>query len=349
MRLPDAGQRAYAYAKACGIIGRSFVGRRVPRLAAAGRLSELDRLVFPGSNRELPERELLPDMERRFTERAVLAISAIVGCFSRPPEFLVLLLRAYEYADLKSVLSLLSGSRPGGPGASPSFTPLGRFQTVNFGAWPDLAAMVKGTEFESFFESEGFSLKADGGSRDPGDISLQTSLDRFYYEKLWKALFALPRSDRREAGKILADEISLRNAAWTLRLRTYYLMQAEDIQTHLVTIMWKGRPLLSPADAPLNLPLDSRAEWKGWRWERLLNPGEGGEWTADPRYFQNAAAKRLYGMALRSLRLRPFSMDAVFCFIKLKQFEEDLLTSAAEGIGLGMSVRDVFSVMEVQA
>ncbi|MDR1106440.1 MAG: V-type ATPase subunit [Treponema sp.] len=349
MRLPNAGQRAYAYAKACGIIGRSFVGRRVPRLAAAGRLSELDRLVFPDSNRELPERELLPDMERRFTERAAASISAIVECFPRPPEFLVLLLRAYEYADLKSALSVLSGSRPGGPGASPSFTRLGRFQTVNFGAWPDLAAMVKGTEFESFLEDEGFGPKADASSKDTGDISLQTALDRLYYQRLWKALFDLPRSDRRETGKILAAEISLRNAAWTLRLRTYYRMQKEEIKIHLVSAGGKGRPVISPEDAPLDLPLDSRAEWKGWRWERLLNPGESGEWTADPRYFQNTAAKRLYTMALHSLRLRPFSMDAIFCFIKLKQFEEDLLTSAAEGIGLGMSIRDVFSVMEVQA
>ncbi|MDR0602273.1 MAG: V-type ATPase subunit [Treponema sp.] len=346
MRLPGAGQRAYAYAKACGIIGKSFVGRRVPRLTSAGRLSELDRLVFPESSRELPERELLPDMERRFTERAASSIIAIVECFSRPPEFPVLLLRGYEYADLKSVLAALSGSRGGGSFPAPPFTKLGRFQTVNFGAWPDLTAMVKGTEFESFFESEGFSL---GKGADTGDISLQTALDRFYYERLWNAMFDLPRFDRRETEKILSDEISLRNAAWTLRLRTYYRMQAGEVRTHLVTVRRKGQRPLFPGDAPLDFPLDSRDEWKNWRWERLLNPGEGGEWTADPRYFQNAAARRLYAMALRCLRLRPFSMDAVFCFIKLKQFEEDLLTSAAEGIGLGMPVRDVFSVMEVKA
>ena len=40
--------------------------------------------------------------------------------------------------------------------------------------------------------------------------------------------------------------------------------------------------------------------------------------------------------------------DAAACFIKLKQFEEDLLTSVAEGLGLGMSGRDVFSLLEVE-
>jgi vacuolar-type H+-ATPase subunit C/Vma6 len=349
MRLPDAGERAYAYAKACGIIGRSFVGKRISRLAAVSGLSELDRLVFPGSGRELPGRELLPDMERRFTERAVQSISVIIGCFSCPPEFLVRLVRSYEYADLKSVLGVLSGYPENGR-AAPPFTGLGRFQTVNFKAWPDLAEMIKGTEFTGVLESEGFNVKEGSFSKkDSGDISLQTALDRFYYKKLWQALMALPRSDRRSSEKILADEISLRNAVWTLRLRTYYRMPAEEVKKHLVSVEQKEVRRSSPGNTPLDFPLDSRAEWKGWRWESLLNPAEGGEWAADPRYFQNAASRRLYGMALHNLRLRPFSLDAVFCFIKLKQFEEDLLTSTAEGAGLGMPGREVFAVLEVQS
>ncbi|MDR2370483.1 MAG: V-type ATPase subunit [Treponema sp.] len=312
MGLPDAGERAYAYAKACGIIGRSFVGKRIPRLAAVGRLSELDALVFPGSVRELPERELLPDMERRFTERAVQSISAIIGCFSRPPEFLVRLIRGYEYADLKSVLGALSGYPENGR-AAPPFTGLGRFQTVNFKAWPDLAEMIKGTEFTGILESEGFRVKEGSRSKkDIGDISLQTALDRFYYKKLWKALMALPRSDRQFSEKILADEISLRNAVWILRLRTYYRMQAEEVKNHLASVEQKDPRRSSRENALLDFPLDSRAEWKGWRWESLLNPAEGGEWTADPRYFQNAASRRLYGMALHKFHLRPFSLDAVF-------------------------------------
>jgi vacuolar-type H+-ATPase subunit C/Vma6 len=323
------------------------VSKRISRLAAVSRLSELDRLVFPGSGRELPERELLPDMERRFAERAVQSIGAIIGCFSRPPEFLVRLIRGYEYADLKSVLGALSGYPENGR-AAPPFTGLGRFQTVNFKAWPDLAEMIKGTEFTAILEGEGFKVKEGSRSKkDSGDISLQTSLDRFYYKKLWEALMALPRSDRRFSEKILADEISLRNAAWTLRLRTYYRMQGEEVKNHLVSVEQKNMRRSFQENAPLDFPLDSRAEWKGWRWESLLNPAEDGEWTADPRHFQNAASRRLYGMALHKLRLHPFSLDAIFCFIKLKQFEEDLLTSAAEGAGLGMSGRDVFAVLEV--
>jgi hypothetical protein len=347
MWLPDAGERAYAYAKACGIIGKSFVGKRIPRLAGVSRLSELDRLVFPGSARELPERELLSDMERRFTLRAVESVKTIAECFSRPPEFLVRLVRVYEYIDLKSALAALAGDGAERRGQSaPFFHDLGRFQTVNFGAWPDLDRMIRGTEFEAL------PGRKEGAGQ---DMSVQTAIDRFYYEKLWESLFALRCEDRRQTEKILSAEISLRNASWTLRLRTYYGMQADEVREHLVAIPSGRRNSArrnsgrgnSAEDAPLELPLDSRTEWKKWRWECFLNPEEAGEWTADPRYFQNAASRHLYRMALRQLRLRPFSLDAVFCFIKLKQFEEDLLTSSAEGLGLGMSGRDVFAVMEV--
>jgi len=40
-------------------------------------------------------------------------------------------------------------------------------------------------------------------------------------------------------------------------------------------------------------------------------------------------------------------LDSCFCFIKLKQFEEDLLTSYAEGLGMGMSGKDVLAMLEL--
>jgi vacuolar-type H+-ATPase subunit C/Vma6 len=45
----------------------------------------------------------------------------------------------------------------------------------------------------------------------------------------------------------------------------------------------------------------------------------------------------------------PFSINSIFCYIKLKQFEEDLLTSITEGLGLGMAGKDVFNLLEVPA
>jgi vacuolar-type H+-ATPase subunit C/Vma6 len=343
--MPGAGERAYVYARSCGMLEKSFIGKKISLLSGLSRLSELDRLIFPRGGRELPERELLRDLEERISGRAVGQIIMILSSFRKPPELMIRLLRAYEYADLKSALNALSG----GEKRRPAFTDLGPFQTLNFAAWPDFPAVIRGTEFE-------FLLKRDLKKLDPAEsILIETELDRIYYASLWKALYALAPRDRVCAEKLLAEELSLRNVLWALRLRTYYEMPAEEARKHLMEggagkIRRRSLPSLSAdAEASLGFALDNRRDWEGWNREKFLNPVEGnGSWRADPRYFQNAASDYLYRLARRSFHRNPFSLDAVFCFIKLKQFEEDVLTSVAEGLGLGMSGGDVFPLLGVR-
>jgi vacuolar-type H+-ATPase subunit C/Vma6 len=347
-----SGERAYAFAKACGIIGKSFVGKEISRLGSVNRLTELDRLLFPQAVRDLPERELLADLEERIAGRAVHQIIAMVKAFKEPPELFVRLVRAYEYADVKSVLSALIG----GESRRPKFTDLGGFGTVHFEAFPDLAVMVKNTEF-AFLLKEDIKADKDG-------FLLQTKLDHQYYTLLWNSLFSLPEKDRISIKKILAEEISLRNASWALRLRTYYGLSPEEIKNILIPIRSgekydprsvpdtrkavENKSLADDALASLSMALDNRPDWEKWRRAEFLNPERPEEaWKVDPRYFQNGASQYLYRLARHSFRLHPFSLDTVSCFIKLKQFEEDLLTSVAEGLGLGLSARDVFAILEV--
>jgi vacuolar-type H+-ATPase subunit C/Vma6 len=164
---------------------------------------------------------------------------------------------------------------------------------------------------------------------------------------------ALAPKDRASAERILPEEIALRNVLWVLRLRTYFEMPGDEVRKQLMEgekIRRKGRPLTADAAAMLELALDSREEWNGWSREEFLNPvPANGIWRADPRYFQNAVADYLYRLARRAFHRNPFSLDTVFCFIKLKQYEEDILTSVAEGLGLGMTGGDVFSLLEAAA
>jgi vacuolar-type H+-ATPase subunit C/Vma6 len=368
------GERAYIYAKACGIFGKSFVDKRVSSLRGVNRLAELDALVFPQSNHLLPERELLVDLEYRLIKRAVQSIIGIVKCYKDPPELFKLLIRGYEYADLKIALASSIARET----VAPVITDIGEFGTVHFEAWPDIPAMLKDTEFEFLLDKKGVLYQEFGG------ISLQTVLDRHYYNALWNALFKIPKKDRSASEMILSEEISLRNAVWALRLRTYYWMPAEEVRLHLIYIpsdsgeeTSPNTGLLKKNSAPhthtarhnpikhtghnhspfltddaiesLNLALDNHAEWTSWRRSEFLNPENQGEaWHADPRYFQNAASEYLYRLARAHFHRHPFSLDTVFCFIKFKQFEEDLLTSIAEGLGLGISSSDVFSLLEVE-
>ncbi|GHV68625.1 hypothetical protein AGMMS49928_08610 [Spirochaetia bacterium] len=346
--MPGTGERAYVYARSCGMLEKSFIGKRIAQLGSLTRLTELDRLIFPLAGRELPERELLRDLETRITGRAVKQVITLLSSFKKPPEFLVRLLRVYEYSDLKTCLNAFAG----GERHVPAFTDISPFGTVNFKAYPDISAMLRGTEFEFLLKKD--LINPSEGKLDPGKcILIETELDRLYYTRLWQALLALAPRDRISAEKILPEEIALRNVLWVLRLRTYFEMPADEVRKQLMEgekIRRKGRgaSLTADAEAILDLALDNRQEWEGWSREEFLNPvPANGIWWVDPRYFQNAVADYLYRLARRAFHRSPFSLDTVFCFIKLKQYEEDILTSVAEGLGLGMTGGDVFSLLEV--
>jgi len=350
--MPDTGERSYAYAKACGIIGKSFVGKRVRDLEKASRLSELDRMVFSDSAKSLPEKELLRDLEKRIINREVNSIISIVECFSKPPEFFTLLIRSYEYADLLSAINASWEKERN----APAHVDIGRFQTVRFEAWPDIPKMVEGTAFKSLLEKLEKAGTDKGGISEKQNFALQSLLDQHYYGALWNALLSLPAGDRQAAKKILSNEISLKNSSWALRLRTFYQMPPEEVKLHLVDVPDGKNPLgknshflAKDALACLDYQLDSYSDWASWRWKEFLNsPFEGRHWQADPRFFQNAASRYLYNLARHHFRLNPSSLDTVFCFIKLKQFEEDVLTSSAEGLGIGMSVKDTISMLGVE-
>ncbi|MDR3122441.1 MAG: V-type ATPase subunit [Treponema sp.] len=345
--MPGSGERAYVYARACGMIGKSFVGKGIARLRGITRLSELDRLVFAGEARDLPERELLLDFEQRVLNRVAAQIFTIVDSFRKPPELLVRMARDFEYADLKRAIAAAAA----GEKKAPAVTEIGRFATVDFAAYPRFDRMLADTEFDFLV----------GDLKDLSDAStalVQNKLDRHYYTALWNSLFKLAPSDRFSIERILAEELSLRNAAWALRLRSYYGMDAEQVREYLVFVpapggsrggKTRGAPTLADdALASLDMALDNHAEWARWRWAKFLNRSVPGEpWAADPRVFQNAAAGHLYHLAWLALHRRPFALDTAACFIKLKLFEEDLLVSVAEGIGLGMGARETLDLMEV--
>jgi vacuolar-type H+-ATPase subunit C/Vma6 len=369
------GERDSAFAKACGIIGKSFTGKRIAALSKLRLLSELDRLVFSEDSggpslqksqkqepqkQDLLQQELLINLESRILQRTTRHILAVINSFTAPPELLVCQLRACEYANLKTCLHHISAGKTN----PPLFSDIGRFGTVRFEAYPDIAAMVAHTDFRFIIEKNINEIK----SPDFDFASLEAELDRCYYTLLAQSLHGLSSEDRLYAQQILADEISLRNCVWALRLRTYFKKTPDEAAPYLMDQkMSRGfsvipglvHPRLMDSDSEFSLadeahtmldfPLDVRSAWKGWRWESMLNPEQAGEsWEADPRYFQNAASRYIYRLSSRCFRRMPSSISSIFCFIKLKQFEENVLTSIAEGLGFGMASKEVFDLLGVE-
>jgi vacuolar-type H+-ATPase subunit C/Vma6 len=343
--MPDA--YPYAYAKACGITGKSFVGKRISSLAGLRSLSELDRLIFPDSYRELLGMELLSDLEKRIIARTIRQILLIVNGYDKPPELLVQMLRVYEYSDLKACLQNIAFNEK----RLPALCDIGSFQTVNFSAFPDIDMMLENTDFKFLLSDELKSLNSGGT-----DInSIEAKLDYLYYLRLINYLPRLGEEDRMITQRILYEEIALRNCVWALRLRTYFKKSAKETENYLMEIKahnktGKDLSLASDALESLDFPLDSRQVWESWKWKDLLNKEHSSEhWKADPRHFQNAASQYLYQITLRNFHRSPMSISSIFCYIKLKQFEEDFLTSIAEGLALGMDSTGVFKLLEVSS
>jgi hypothetical protein len=172
-----------------------------------------------------------------------------------------------------------------------------------------------------------------------------------YYRGLIESLWQLDSEDRELAAKLISDEISLLNSSYVLRLRTYYQKNEVEISRYLMDSRLLGsvyqKGIAAEVKTAMEFSLDIRQEWKGWRWERFLNTDEGSShWIADPRHFQNAASWYLYQRSLHNFHSLPMSVSAIYCFIKLKHFEKDFLTSVAEGLALGMDSSSVFKLFE---
>jgi vacuolar-type H+-ATPase subunit C/Vma6 len=333
----NTGERAFVYAKACGIIGKSFLGKGLSVLQSIHQLADLDRLIFPGTTHEVPDKQLLRDLEYRITTRAVTQILTIMDAFAKTPELLVQMVRSYECADLKTALSAYTY----GENSIPHCINIGRFRTIAFEAYPDLPKMLAGSAFEFLLQDALITHKKDN------TIDVQTIIDHRYYEDLWRLLMALSKSDRRTIEIILREEIVLHNVVWAIRLRTYYRMNPEEIRTKFIAIK-NDRSFDQDAINSLEFSLKNYADWADWKYKHFLNPERPDrQWEADPRYIQNVIAAYLYQQVRRLFHGRPFSLDTAFCFIKLKQYEEDILTSMSEGLSLSLSSTDIFSLLEV--
>jgi hypothetical protein len=279
--------RAYIYAKACGMIAKSFVEDRVNHLAAISSIEAFEALVFGNAGTGVS----IEDIEKRLDQREREAVSKVVKPFSRPSKFLQI---------------LAESDSPPSPSAK-----------------------------KSGFLSE---------MPDVRKISRQNSA---YYTALWQEMDKIPYSDRKLITKILSDEIRLKNAGWALRLRVYYLMPADQIADFLITVKGGANPVLHhDALKALDLDVQEEAQWHAWRyWKYMNKPVAGKYWKVDPCFFQNQASLYLYHLARKNLRRSPFTLDTACCFIKLKQFEKEILTSIAEATRLGLTGGDALEIL----
>jgi vacuolar-type H+-ATPase subunit C/Vma6 len=324
-------ERAYAYAKICGIIEKSFISNNFSKIVL-GDTNNIENMIFPGSSGGSDSKQ--GSLEERIVKRSVASLLSVICFFRKPPPLVSLLMRSYEYADLKNVLNAICA----GEETAPHYTNLGKFSTINFSAYPDLSVMLKGTDFHFLLKE-----KIEFGKIVQGDY-FSLLLDKHYYTALLAELSKIPKYDCEGGRKLLGEEISLANCSIAMRLMNYYEMQRDEIKKRLIygKTSKTGVNLASDALLCLDFDMDHISGWQSWRRKTFLNiDGAGKYWKCDPRYFQNASSLYLYKMARKNLRKRPFTLDTIICFIRLIQFEEQMLKSLYWAVKLGIKPDEV--------
>jgi hypothetical protein len=336
--MDRSGASAYVYAKASGMLARSFVGPRAARLFEVKTIPELWALLFKTEVPLVPENILAQVLEQKAEEQFISDFTNLLMVYSKPDPVSVHLLRSYAYNDLKDAASALRDGNKN----TPEVHNLGEYGVFNWKAWPDIARIT----------AESPAAWYDRVPTEQEEMEWETRLDIQYMRSLWETVKKLPLADRIPAQELLLEDIRLDNINWAMRLRIYYGMSAEEIAVKLAgeqDIPDKDDVLAGPAIRMLNFVPDNYADWEKWQYASLLNPHEEGViWAPDPRWVQQMSYIKLYKLALSRFHRYPFTAGVLISWFKIKQQELRYIRTATEGLRLNIPDSELKDFVGVQ-
>ncbi len=342
---------AFVYAKASGMLAKSFIGPRASRLFSATSLQELWALVFQNEIPAMPEVLLAKKIEQEAEARFISDYISLLQNYSRPAKVLTEVLHFYDYDNLKDIAASLCLAKISGESAKlPLLADIGQYSMLNYKAWPDVAGITAGSPLAWYDKVPEFNEQQELDSR----------LDLQYVRALWESVMKVPSSIRGVVSSLIQEEMILNNIIWAIRLRVYYGMTKEQVIPELMTLkdcktfrQIKDDPLAFPAVRTLDWDVGSYADWAGWKYSSLLNPNEEGVvWQIDPRWVQQKAKTMFNKKALGQFHRHPFSVNVLVTWFKIKQFELDCIRTAAEGLRLNVEqgkVQEFAGVVAAQA
>jgi vacuolar-type H+-ATPase subunit C/Vma6 len=324
--MDQSGASVYVYAKASGMMARSFIGKKAHELFDVHSLQDLWTLVFKDEVPLVPEVMLARQIEKTAEERFIADYKMLVSCYDEPADVLVHLLRFYDYRNIKAIGAALCS----GDSQIPEISTIGSYSMLNYAAWPSLQKITKGSSISWYNTIPTWENQKE----------LDRRLDLQYTKDLWDSVQLLPASERKSTADFLQQQIVLQNCEWALRLRVYYNMNKEEIISWLVCAekhAHKNDILAGQAIRSLDLPLDDYNAWHDWKYNSLLNVADSAEWKLDPRWFEQAVNHKLNKIAISKFHEIPFSALVLVSWFKIKQNELNMIRTAAEGLRLNVS------------
>lgn len=321
-----SGAGAFVYAKASGIIGKSFIGPRTAELYEQKSLSELWTLLFNSQAPLIPEVMLAQKIEEEAFSRFLNQYIYFINQYSKPEQILLAQLDVYEAENLKEVgAALCSGEKK-----CPPVVNLGNLANLNFDAWPDVSKITEKSEYAWYDHVPGIHEQQE----------LEFKIDTQVVKNLWSGIEAFRGEEKDALLKLYKTEYIIKNIVWALRLRVHYDMSKEDILPKLIRVTEgpiQQDPIAAPVAEVLNMPLDDYEIWKKWKYSDLINPMmDNGVWTINPSWIENKNKIKVNNLAMLIFHQYPMSVTAIIGWYKIKKFELSCIRTAVESLRLNI-------------
>lgn len=322
--MDSSAASAYVYAKASGMLAKSFVGNKASKLFSINSLRELYGFLFPNETPALPETLLAKEIEASCEKRFIDDYITLVGSYTQPAKILVSLLHYYDYNNLKVIGAALSL----GEKNLPDISDIRKYSMMNYKSWPNLSKITSKSTISWYNKAVDISEQ----------YKIDSKIDEAYISEIWSAVKELPGNEREDAEKFISTEFSFRNILWVLRLKVYYKMSAQEIFDRLA-FADKSQPktdvFARQALKILDKDTENWDEWKNWKYVSLLNPHEDGVvWEVNPTWVEKSVKRELNKMYSSCFHKNPMSVLSLVSWFKIKQHELDCIRTVAEGLRL---------------
>ncbi len=329
--MDTSSASSYVYAKASGILARSYVGERASRLFAAAKLSELWTLVFEDELPAVPEILLAKEIERASADKFIGEYKRLLSAYDEPAQILVGLLQYFDYENLKS----LGAAAAMGQKERPPLFDIRPYNLLNYDAWPSIQKITQGSELEWYDHEPEVSEQQ----------LLDNALDLQFVEKLWASSQELAGEEKESVQALIAERYLMRNIVWVLRLKLYYGMDRNQIVQRLAFLNpqnGKSDPLGGEAFAIIDKDVQNWDDWKNWKYAKYLNPREEGSvWSVDPRWVEESSEKDFIQKATKRFHARPCAPTALLCWFFIKSKELDCIRMATEALRLNVKIKEM--------
>lgn len=326
MAMDKSAADSYVYAKASGMLAKSYVGERARILFSFHSLQELWSFLFKKEIPVVPEMLLAKALETEAFSVFLHDYVKLIENYAVPEKILLALIQEYDYGNLKNISAALSL----GEKNIPDLQRIEPFNIIDYEKWPNLQAMTSGGVLSWYHTIPSVA-----------DQHLANyKIDCRCVMSIWNAVNKIYSPCRKALIDLIGEKFRMDNCIWAIRLRYYYKMECDDIVSLLAysdEYRRENDPLVVDAFEILNWDLESWDDWKEWKFNKLLNPHEeGAVWTVDPRWVLNAY-KLLYVKKARKLFHRfPFTVCPMVCWFIIKRNEVDNIMTACESLRLNI-------------